>query len=59
MLTMFADFVDGFRAIRFHTGTRAAVRDLPPEIRRDTGFPDSCTARMSVRGRRGACHERW
>jgi hypothetical protein len=35
------------------------IRRLPPELRKDLGRPDRCTARMSVRGRDRACHENW
>lgn len=56
---MFSNPVDGLGSMLAKNQSRPARRDLPPEIREDPGFPDSCTARMSLRGHRRPCHERW
>lgn len=51
--------LNGLPAPRSGFGTNPELRDLPPEIRKDIGWPDSCTARMTMRGHKAACHERW
>jgi len=58
-LVEFDEAMEHARTGRRRSAERGEVRRLPPELRRDIGRPDRCTARMSVRGRGRACHESW
>ena len=58
-LVEFDEGMEHGRTGRRPRAEKDAIRRLPPELRRDIGHPDRCTARMSARGRDRACHESW
>lgn len=51
-LDAFARLIDGLRTAQARRRSDEIIRNLPPEIRKDIGWPDLLTARMDMGGGR-------